>query len=53
MGENSQLADRLRHAVGGLAPIVEKRMFGGICFMWGEHMLCGTGRSGFLFRVGK
>jgi hypothetical protein len=28
-------------------------MFGGVCFMLGEHMLCGADRSGFLFRVGE
>ena len=27
-------------------------MFGGICFLLRNHMLCGTGRPGFMFRVG-
>jgi hypothetical protein len=28
-------------------------MFGGICFLLREHMLCGTAKRGFMFRVGK
>jgi hypothetical protein len=28
-------------------------MFGGICFLLNDHMLCGTGRHGFMFRVGR
>ena len=47
------LEQRLRLAVGTLAPTAEKRMFGGICFMWRDHMLCGTFKQGFLFRVGE
>jgi len=28
-------------------------MFGGICFLLRDNMLCGTGSGNFLFRVGK
>ncbi len=47
------LADRLRKALVGRKNIVEKRMFGGVCFLLRGNMLCGTGKSEFMFRVGK
>lgn len=47
------LAERLRVALKGRKRIAEKRMFGGVCFLLQEHMLCGTGKPGFMFRVGK
>lgn len=50
----SELADRLRGALAQLDAVSEKRMFGGICFLWREHMLAGTGKPGaVMFRVGK
>ena len=47
------LAERLRGVLKGNRGVSEKRMFGGICFLLREHMLCGTGKPGFMFRVGK
>jgi hypothetical protein len=47
------LADRVRAALSGRRAITEKNMFGGVCFLLREHMLCGTGKQGFMFRVGK
>lgn len=47
------LAERLRSALAGKRGLVEKHMFGGVCFMLRGHMLCGTGKPGFMFRVGK
>jgi len=44
--------ERTRKALAGRRAITEKRMMGGICFMLREHMLCGTAKPGFLFRVG-
>ena len=44
---------RLRRALEGQRGIAEKRMFGGVCFMLRDHMLCGSGKGGFMFRVGK
>jgi hypothetical protein len=44
---------RLRAMLVGRPGISERRMFGGVCFMQGEHMLCGADGSGFLFRVGE
>ena len=46
------LAERVRKALRGKRAISEKKMMGGICFLLGEHMLCGTAKPGFLFRVG-
>jgi hypothetical protein len=47
------LAQRLRAALGAGRRLEEKRMFGGICFLLRGNMLCGTGRPGYMFRVGK
>ncbi len=33
-------------------PVIEKKMFGGLCFMLHGHMLCGTLDSGAMYRVG-
>jgi len=51
--EKLKLAERLRTALAGRRGVTEKRMFGGICFLLRDHMLCGTGSGNFLFRVGK
>jgi TfoX/Sxy family transcriptional regulator of competence genes len=51
--EKQRLAERLRAALAGRRGVTEKRMFGGICFLLRDHMLCGTGSGNFLFRVGK
>ena len=47
------LAEHVRNALAGRRVISEKRMFGGTCFLLRNHMLCGTGKQGFMFRVGK
>jgi len=49
--EPDEVAPSLRRLLDGLDGITEKRMFGGLCFMWRGHMLCGVGKPGFLFRV--
>jgi TfoX N-terminal domain len=53
MTDDELQADRVRRALGELSGIAEKRMFGGICFLLNDHMLCGTGKHGFMFRVGR
>jgi TfoX/Sxy family transcriptional regulator of competence genes len=50
---NEDLAVRLRKAFAGGKNISEKRMFGGVCFLLRGNMLCGTGKTDFMFRVGK
>lgn len=46
-------ASRMRRALKGTRGLSEKKMFGGICFLLRDHMLCGIGEPGFMFRVGK
>jgi TfoX N-terminal domain len=52
MAYDEDAAERLRRALADPS-LIEKRMFGGVCFMRRDHMLCGVGKAGFLFRVGK
>jgi TfoX/Sxy family transcriptional regulator of competence genes len=52
MSNDGALADRLRRALADPG-LTEKRMFGGVCFMRHDHMLCGISKRGFLFRVGR
>lgn len=33
-------------------PVIEKKMFGGLCFMLRGNMLCGTLENGAMYRVG-
>jgi hypothetical protein len=47
------LAERVRKALGDKRNMTEKRMMGGVCFLLRKHMLCGTAKQGYLFRVGK
>jgi len=44
--------ERMRAALRGKR-VTEKAMFGGVCFMLREHMLCAASPRGYLFRVGK
>jgi len=50
---NEALAARLRKALARRRGIMEKNMFGGVCFLLKGNMLCGTGEDKFMFRVGK
>jgi hypothetical protein len=47
------LNQRVREALGRFDNVVEKRMFGGVCFMLNGNMLCGTHRNRLMFRVGR
>jgi hypothetical protein len=47
------LAERVRKALRFKRNVTEKKMMGGVCFLLRDHMLCGTARPGFMFRVGK
>ena len=44
--------ERMRAALRGKR-VKEKAMFGGVCFMLRDHMLCAASPRGYLFRVGK
>jgi TfoX/Sxy family transcriptional regulator of competence genes len=50
---NEALAARMRKALAARRSIVEKKMFGGVCFLHRGNMLCGMGEDKFMFRVGK
>src|SRR5262245_26365053 len=51
--DSAALAERLRALLKRRKSISEKKMFGGVCFLLRNNMLCGSGRNGFMFRVGK
>jgi TfoX/Sxy family transcriptional regulator of competence genes len=53
MAVDEGLAELLREALSGEEGVVEKRMFGGLCFMLRGNMVCGTYRHRGMFRVGK
>lgn len=50
---DSKLLDRIRAVLAAEPGVVEKRMFGGVCFMVNGRMCCGVTNSEFLVRVGK
>ena len=52
MAYDPRLAEQLRAALRPLL-ILEKKMFGGLCFLHQGNMICGVHRGGALFRVGK
>ncbi len=53
MPYDPHLLDEMRHVLSGRKNIVEKKMFGGYCWMLNGHMLCGVEVGRFMFRVGK
>ena len=52
MAYDTGLAQILRDALHG-HQVTEKRMMGGLSFMYQGHMLCGVHKNGAMFRVGK
>ena len=52
MPHDPALADAMRRALRRRKGIVEKRMFGGYCWMLNGNMLCGVEVGRFMFRVG-
>ncbi len=51
MAFDPELAQILRDDLVGL-DVVEKKMFGGLAFLWNGHMVCGLHKGGAMFRVG-
>jgi len=47
------LATLMRDDLAQTQGIVEKKMFGGLCFMHFGNMLCGVHKGGGMYRVGK
>jgi TfoX/Sxy family transcriptional regulator of competence genes len=52
MSYDERLAARVRAYLEGRTDVVEKKMFGGLCFMVGGAMCCGLTKSDFMVRVG-
>ncbi len=53
MPHDPKLAEQMRMALKSRPGIVEKKMFGGYCWMLNGNMLCGVEVGRFMFRVGK
>jgi TfoX/Sxy family transcriptional regulator of competence genes len=47
------LAEAMRQALQRRRSVVEKKMFGGYCWMLKGNMLCGVEVGRYMFRVGK
>lgn len=47
------LAERVRSIFEPIENTVEKKMFGGLCFMVNGHMCCGLTKEDLMVRVGK
>lgn len=52
MAYDEALADRIRLYLTDRSNITEKRMFGGLVFMWQGNMLCGVDKTNLMLRVG-
>jgi hypothetical protein len=52
MPYDPHLADLMREALKRKRGIVEKKMFGGYCWMLNGNMLCGVEVGRYMFRVG-
>lgn len=52
MAFSEQLAARIRAYFDGRADLVEKKMFGGLCFMVRDRMVCGIVKDDLMLRVG-
>ena len=53
MAFDEGLAQRIRDALRGTAHIGEKKMFGGVCFTLGGHMLVGVVKDSLMARIGE
>lgn len=56
MAATATLTETLRQAFKGRRNVVEKKMFGGHCWLLRGNMICGDdgdGRGRYMFRVGK
>jgi TfoX/Sxy family transcriptional regulator of competence genes len=52
MTYDEKLADRVRRAIGPQDGVAEKKMFGGICFLFRGNMCFGVLRDDLIVRVG-
>jgi TfoX/Sxy family transcriptional regulator of competence genes len=49
---DTEIAERVRHALADRADVVEKRMVGGLSFLVGGNMCCGVTGQRLMVRVG-
>ena len=52
MAYDEDLADRVRAVLPPGEAVTERRMFGGLAFMLGGHMLCGVVKDTLMVRLG-
>lgn len=52
-GYDEATAQRIREVLGPNRDVVERKMFGGLCFMVDGKMCCGLTKDSFMARVGK
>jgi len=52
MPYDEKLAERIRRALQGRRGIAERKMFGGLAFLWRGHMVCGVLGEDLMVRVG-
>ena len=53
MAYDEGLAQIMRDDLCDVIGVSEKKMFGGLTFMYASHMVCGIHKDGAMFRVGK
>src|SRR5437868_260310 len=53
MANDESLAERIRDALARTKGILEKKMFGGICFMLNGNILVGVWKDSLIARVGQ
>jgi TfoX/Sxy family transcriptional regulator of competence genes len=53
MAYDEALAERIRDALHQEPDVIEKKMFGGLCFLRQGNMVCGVVRGDLMVRVGK
>ena len=51
MAYNEKLADRMREKLMGLKKLEEKKMMGGLCFLYKAKMCCGIVKDELMVRV--
>ena len=52
MAYDEELAERLAQLYSEHPEVVQKKMFGGLCFMVSGHMSCGVNADSLMVRVG-
>src|ERR1700736_6702002 len=52
MSYDEELAARVRQVLSKRTDVVEKKMFGGLCFLVNDAMCCGLTKADFMVRVG-